>query len=81
MDFKTCYAFFSEIQTKLVEKARTFKNVLDNISSNVDIVFRFVLNYKIQNQMIKMRRYIAKVQNYEYQYENPSIKTINSLYS
>lgn len=77
MDFKTCHAFFSEIQTKLVEKARTLKNVLDNISSNVDIVFRFVLNYKIQNQM--MRRYIAKVQNYEYQYENPSIKTIQFI--
>lgn len=79
MGFKICHTFFSEIQTKLAEKARTLKNVLDNISSNFDIGFRFVLSYKIQNQMIKMRRYIAKVQNYEYQYENPSIKTIKFI--
>lgn len=61
MGFKICHTFFSEIQTKLAEKARTLKNVLDNISSNFDIRFRFVLSCKIQNQMIKMRRYIAKV--------------------
>lgn len=79
MDFKTSQTFFSEFQTKLVEKSRTLKFVLDKISSHVDIGFRLVLNYKIQKQMIKMRRYFAKVQNYEYQYENLSMKTIKFI--
>lgn len=79
IDFKTCQTFFSECQSKLEQKARALKSMLDTISSYVDIPCRIVLNYKIRNQNNKMRQYIAKVQTYEHRYENESSSSIKFI--
>lgn len=79
IDFKTCQTFFSECQSKLEQKARALKRLLDTISSVVAIPCRIVLNYKIRNQNNKMRQYIAKVQTYEHRYENRLNRSIKFI--
>lgn len=69
MDFKTCKIISHECQSKLVEKARAVKNLLD----------RLVLNFKMQTHIIKIHRYIAKAQTYEHQYENISNRSIQFI--
>ncbi|XP_052693140.1 uncharacterized protein LOC128171386 [Crassostrea angulata] len=73
-DVKTCHTEFSPLQSEMLTKAQTLKDLIDSVVYDLlNYVFcYFDFKHRCKNQKIKMIRHIVRLRRYEHRYVQPA---------
>eukprot|EP00105_Crassostrea_gigas_P044863 XP_019929011.1 PREDICTED: E3 ubiquitin-protein ligase TRIM9-like [Crassostrea gigas] len=72
-DFKTCRTEFSLLQSEMLTKAQTLKNLINKVRKDFmkNVFCDFDFKHRCLKQMIEMSRHIVSLQEYELRYVQP----------
>nr|XP_034320657.1 uncharacterized protein LOC105323903 [Crassostrea gigas]XP_034320658.1 uncharacterized protein LOC105323903 [Crassostrea gigas]XP_034320660.1 uncharacterized protein LOC105323903 [Crassostrea gigas] len=72
-DFKTCHTEFSLLQSEMLTKAQTLKNLINKMRKDFmkNVFCDFDFKHRCLKQMIEMSRHIVSLQEYELRYVQP----------
>ncbi|XP_065932393.1 uncharacterized protein [Magallana gigas] len=73
-DVKTCHTEFSPLQSEMLTKAQTLKNLIDKVVYDLlnNVLCYFDFKHRCKKQKIKMIRHIVRLRRYEHRYVQPA---------
>nr|XP_034319965.1 uncharacterized protein LOC105329701 [Crassostrea gigas]XP_034319967.1 uncharacterized protein LOC105329701 [Crassostrea gigas]XP_034319968.1 uncharacterized protein LOC105329701 [Crassostrea gigas]XP_034319969.1 uncharacterized protein LOC105329701 [Crassostrea gigas]XP_034319970.1 uncharacterized protein LOC105329701 [Crassostrea gigas]XP_034319971.1 uncharacterized protein LOC105329701 [Crassostrea gigas]XP_034319972.1 uncharacterized protein LOC105329701 [Crassostrea gigas]XP_03431997 len=73
-DVKTCHTEFSLLQSEMLTKAQTLKNLIDDVVYDLlnNVLCYFDFKHRCKKQKIKMIRHIVRLRRYEHRYVQPA---------
>ncbi|XP_052694537.1 uncharacterized protein LOC128172868 [Crassostrea angulata] len=73
-DVKTCHTEFSPLQSEMLTKAQTLKDLIDYVVYDLlnNVLCYFDFKHRCKKQKIKMIRHIVRLRRYEHRYVQPA---------
>ncbi|XP_065932413.1 uncharacterized protein [Magallana gigas] len=73
-DVKTCHTEFSPLQSEMLTKAQTLKDLIDKVVYDLlnNVLCYFDFKHRCKKQKIKMIRHIVRLRRYEHRYVQPA---------
>ncbi|XP_065932397.1 uncharacterized protein [Magallana gigas] len=73
-DVKTCHTEFSPLQSEMLTKAQTLKDLIDHVVYDLlnNVLCYFDFKHRCKKQKIKMIRHIVRLRRYEHRYVQPA---------
>nr|XP_034319656.1 uncharacterized protein LOC117680509 isoform X2 [Crassostrea gigas] len=73
-DVKTCHTEFSPLQSEMLTKAQTLKDLIDYVVYDLlnNVLCYFDFKHRCKNQKIEMIRHIVRLRRYEHRYVQPT---------
>ncbi|XP_061187027.1 uncharacterized protein LOC133195183 [Saccostrea echinata] len=78
-DIKTCPVEISDSHSEISAKAQRLKNLIDTVICDVKLKQKSFMMHRLQQQMRKMNRELACIENYEHRSEQLANKPVKSL--
>ena len=71
LDFTTCHVKMDNLKTSMLSKSERLKDSMDNVQSEISLIYKTFLVRRLLMQKIKLVRKIAKIQEYDLSTKRP----------